>query len=376
MLPVNRPIMNTSPLEETDLPEIRFYHRISLREKSVFYEHLSNLIDGGVTLVSALASFVEKTDNPKMYRLICELLLFIESGDPVSVAMRKFPKFFSKSEVSIVEAGEQSGTLQKSFTSLAKDLRDMEDVKSKVKGALAYPAIILLFLIGAIVLVMTYVVPKLIPLFESTGTGLPFITQTLVYSSSFMRAHLIFIVVTIVLAIFLGRSYVETEKGKRTFHRFLFGVPAFGSLYRNYLIVRFATTFSLLLGAGIPIVKTLRLTGESTGNVIFEDAIAIAVERVAQGEKLADSLEKANETYPVFPKDVTQLISAGERTSTVNVVSGKIAAQYLREVDASISMLVKFVEPLAILIAGVFVLWFAFAIFAAVMKITESVGGM
>ena len=125
----------------------------------------------------------------------------------------------------------------------------------------------------------------------------------------------------------------------------------FGSLYKNYLIVRFATTFSLLLGAGIPIVKTLRLTGESTGNAVFEAAIASAVERVQQGEKLADSLEAANKEYPVFPHDVTQLISAGERTSTVNTVSAKIAAQYLREVDASIATLVKFVEPLAVLIA-------------------------
>ena len=329
-----------------------------------------------MTVVSALGSFLEKTENPKMFRLITELLLFVESGDLVSTAMKKFPKFFTRAEVSIVEAGEQSGTMQKSFTSLAKDLRDTEDVKAKVKGALAYPVIILLFLIGAIMLVMTYVVPKLIPLFESTGTQLPFITQTLVWSSDFMRSHIIFILVVVTLAIFLGKSYTETDNGRRVFHRLLLGIPAFGTLYRNYLVVRFATTFSLLLGAGIPIVKTLRLTGESTGNVIFEEAIALAVERVEQGEKLADSLEKANEKYAVFPKDVTQLISAGERTSTVNVVSAKIAAQYLREVDASISLVVKFVEPIAILIAGVFVLWFAFAIFSAVMKITESVGGM
>ena len=204
--------MNESISQDLELPEIRFYHRISVREKSVFYEHLSNLLDGGVTVISALASFLEKTENPKMYRSIRELLLFVESGDPVSTAMKKFPKFFERSEVSIVESGEQSGTLQKSFASLAKDLRDTEDVKSKVKNALTYPAIILLFLVGAIVLVMTYVVPKLIPLFESTGTDLPFITKTLVWSSGFVRSHIIFIVALIVLTIFIGKAYISTPE--------------------------------------------------------------------------------------------------------------------------------------------------------------------
>ncbi len=128
--------------EFQDIP-IHFWNRISLKEKALFYEHLSNLIDGGVTLIEALDSFCDKTKNPRLYRDIAELLLLIESGDVMSNAMKKLPRTFERGETSIVEAGEQSGTMQRSFMSLAEDLRNREDLRQKLISAMTYPAVIL-----------------------------------------------------------------------------------------------------------------------------------------------------------------------------------------------------------------------------------------
>lgn len=357
-----------------DIVPVRFYHRISLKEKALFYEHLSNLVDGGVTLIEALKSFVEKTGNPRFFRDAGELLLLIESGDTMSIAMKKLPRTFERSEVSIIEAGEQSGTMQRSFVSLANDLRSRQELKTKLVSAMTYPAIIVIFLLVAVTIIMAYVVPKLLPLFATAGTELPFATKSLVATSSFVSTHFFLLLFAITGLLLIVWSYVSTYEGKKKLDSLLLRIPLVGRIYRNYLIVRTASMLGLLLGAGIPIIKTLKLTAESTGNVVYEEAINTVAESVGTGKKITESLESVDPKFRLFTRDFVQLIGAGEKTSTVNKVCAKIAEQYNREVDSSVAMLVKFVEPGAILVAGGFVLWFAFAIFAAVMKITETVG--
>ncbi|MFB0965540.1 MAG: type II secretion system F family protein [Patescibacteria group bacterium] len=188
-----------SNLQETGLPPVRFWHRIGTKEKALFFEHLSNLVEGGVTVIQALHSFLEKVGNPRFYAEVSELVLLVESGDPVSTAMKKLPRTFGRAEISIVESGEQSGTLQKSFASIAVDLRSRDDIRLKLTGALTYPVVIMAFLMAAILVVMTYVVPKLVPLFQTSGTELPAVTAALMDTSNFVRDHFVLIVVFFVL---------------------------------------------------------------------------------------------------------------------------------------------------------------------------------
>lgn len=364
---------------ESNLPEsqnapVRFWHRVKTKEKALFFEHLSNLVDGGVTVVQALHSFLEKTGNPRFFAEVSELALLVESGDPVSTAMKKLPRTFGRAEVSIVESGEQSGTMHKSFMSIAADLRAREEIGMKLKGALTYPLVIMVFLMVAVLVVMTYVVPKLVPLFQTSGTELPAVTAALMNTSNFVRDNFVLIIVFIAMLVFGFRAWISTYSGRYAFDLYALRAPLIGTLYRNYLIVRVSSMLGLLIGAGIPIIKTLRLTGEATGNLVFEEKIAEVAAKVEMGKKLADSLSEVDPQYKVFTRDFVQIVSAGERTSTVNKVTIRLAEQYSREVDASIATLVRFVEPAAILFAGGFVLWFALAIFSAVMRVTEMVG--
>lgn len=366
--------MEASAALEIHETPVRFWHRISTKEKALLFEHLSNLIEGGVTALSALKSFLEKTKNPKLSEELSQMVLLIESGDPFSTAMKKLPKVYSKAEISIVESGEQSGTMQKSFESIARDLRGRDEIRVKLKAALTYPVVVMGFLVGAIALIMAYVVPKLIPLFDTVGGELPGPTAALIAASSFVRSYFLAMAFIAAMAAFAFRAWVATYDGKLAYDRFALRLPLVGPLYRNYLIVRISSMFSLLIAAGVPIIKMLKLTGESTGNLVYEEAFAEIASSLEKGKKLAESIEAYDPENRIFPSDFVQIIAAGERTSTVNRVTGKLSEQYSREVDASIGTLVRFVEPVSVVIAGVFVLWFAFAIFAAVMRLTELAG--
>lgn len=364
--------MKTETIQE--VREVRFWHRISIKEKALFYEHLANMVDGGVPVIAALHSFLDKNRNVKMEVEIMNLLVFVESGDSFSIAMKKLPGIFDKREVAIIEAGEQSGTMQHSFVNLANELRNQEELKSKVKGALTYPFIIVLFLVGAVMTIMTYIIPKLEPLFTSTGVELPFATRSLISTSRFIQGNFWGIIILMIVAILVFQAYAKSATGRRSLDILYLKIPVIGAVYRNYIIVRIASTLSLLLESGIPIIRTLGLTGESANNVLFQEKIEAISKNVQNGKKIAESIEESDPEFQVFTQDFYQIIGAGERTSTINKVCRKLATQYTREVDSSIAVLVRFIEPLAILIAGIFVLWFAFGIFSAVLKITETVG--
>jgi type II secretory pathway component PulF len=292
----------------------------------------------------------------------------------MSSAMKKLPRTFDTAEISIIQAGEQSGTLHRSFMSLAEDVRNRDDLRKKILSAMTYPLIIVGFLFAAIVIVMVFVIPKLLPLFETAQTELPLSTRSLIATSDFISNHFFLLFFLGIIAGASLYSYAITPSGKEFFDRLLLKIPVVGNVYRNYMIVRMATTLGLLLASGIPILKTLRLTADSTNNAAFQEIIGTSIQSIERGNKIADSFIASDPEHRYFTRDFTQLIAAGEKTSTINKVCTKIAAQYNREVDASIANLVKFIEPMAILVAGVFVVWFAFAIFSAVLKITETVG--
>ena len=227
--------------------EVQFWHTITLKEKAVFYEHISNLLDGGVTLLEALESFCAKVKNPLFYNEAISLLRLIDSGDVMSIAMKKHPRTFDRSEVSIVEAGEQSGTMQKSFASLAEDVRNRDDLRRKLISAMTYPLIILGFLIMAILIVMVFVIPKLLPLFETAETELPFSTRSLIATSQFISGNFLLIIIFLGFLVAGIYSYARSPGGRAFFDKLFLSLPLVGTVYRNYLIVRIATTFGLLL---------------------------------------------------------------------------------------------------------------------------------
>ena len=288
--------------------------------------------------------------------------------------MRKLPNYFYDQEIAIIESGEQTGMLQSSFVSISKDLRMQEELKNKITAAMTYPVIIMNFLGIAFGIVMIYVIPQLLPILSSNPSELPWSTRSLIGVSDFLRQNILILLVLFFSGGFMFVGYIRTEYGRTWWDRVKVTFPLIGTVYRNYLIARSMSTFHLLTSSGVSIVRTLQLTGSSSGNRVLETLFRTLSDDITHGQKISSSMKLQDPEGVFFSPDILQMIESAEKTSTISSVTNKIAVQYRREVDVALGTMVKFIEPVALLIAGVFVLWFAISIFSAIMQVVSIAG--
>jgi len=351
-----------------------FSKKISLVEKYNFYEYLAVMLDSWVGMTSALESVQDKISNPYFNLKIGELITFIMSGDPFSKAMKKVPQIFTLSEISIIESWEQTGRLANSFERMSEDLKAISHLKNKIKSALNYPAIIFGFLFIAVIVVLVYVIPNIRPLFDDAGIQLPFATQALLSTSDFIIWNFLYLIFFGAL-VFVGMiGYKNTDTGRKNMDNFYLNLPLVGKVYRNYILADIAGNLSSLIWSGVSIIKTLTLTGVSTNNAVYQGLFKKVIAKVSTGEKIVESMEQLDPENKYFPRDFLQMLEVWEKSAKIQEVALKMNKQYNRELDYSLSILTKWIEPLAILIAWMFVVWFAFAIFGAILKVTTSIG--
>lgn len=353
-----------------------FLKRVSPKDKVLFYESVANLLDGGVTLLSALKGFASRLPAGPLKESVENTVFFIEGGDQLNTAMRKLPNFYTEKEIAIIEAGEQTGMLKDTFMAISKELRMQQELKSKVMGALTYPIVIMIFLILAVTVIMVYVIPQIMPVIVEMATELTFSTKSLIAVSDFFRNNIVLIIGFVVALSLIFRGFVTTDYGKMWFDRFKMMNVVSGKVYKDYQIVQVMGTFYLLSSSGVSVVKALRLTGASSGNVYMASIFNQIADQVSTGRKISEAMIDIDKEAKIFTPDILQLIESAEKTSTVHQTAFKIGEQYRRELDASLAMMVKFIEPVALLAAGIFVVWFALAIFSVVMQITKSAGVM
>ncbi len=348
------------------------FSRISLKDKVIFYESVANLLEWGVTLLEAIKWFGSRLPKGAFKEAIENTVFFIESGDRMNVAMRKIPNFYNTKEIAIIESGEQTGMLQETFQAIADEMRMQQDLKRKIIGSLTYPFIIFMLLILAISVIMIYVIPSIIPMIAEMATEVPFATQSLIATSDFLRNYIFWILLILIAAILLFRGYTLTRIWAIWWDRLKIFNPISGKLYTNYIIVQVMSTFYLLVSSGVSIVKALQLTGASAGNVYVDALYAMIAKDIAAGNKLSDSMQEHDKEGQIFKPDILQMIESAEQTSTIHNVSIKIAEQYRRKLDSSLDVMVKFIEPIALIGAGVFVAWFALAIISVMIQITQN----
>lgn len=348
--------------------------KVPVIDKANFYEYMGVMIDGGVSFSEALSSVHEKIESIYFKQKIHDLMVYIASGDSFSKSMKKIPQIFSLSEVSIIEAGEETGGLVSALLKLSNDMKQREELRKKISGALTYPSIIFVMLLLAVTVVLIYVVPSIQPLFVTADVELPQATQALIAVSGFVSGNilLLLLVVWAGIASFIG--YKNTPSGHATLESILFGIPLIGTVYKNYILANISSTLSSLTWAGVNFVKTLSLVGRSSYSPLYEALFDEIGTRVSKGEGIVAAMEEVNTDGRYFPASFLQMLSVGERTASLEKIGKKISSQYEREVDYSLSSVTKWIEPVALLIAGVFVLWFAFAILGAILKITQVVG--
>jgi len=351
-----------------------FFKKVSGKDKYNFYEYLSVMLNSWVWMWEALTWVTEKLDNIFFKQKINEILVFISSWDSLSKAMKKNPQIFSRHEISIVEAWEATGTLDKALASLSISIKKSDILKKKIKGSLTYPLIIFIFLILAIVIVLTYVIPSLMPLFENTDAELPWATRALVATSEFLQNNYLILLFLLFSFIVFVVWYKSTESWKAQIDNLLLSSPLIWNVYRNYIISNISSTMGNLIWAWVSTLKVLKLVWRASGSYVYEKLFEEVVLSVESGNKIVDSMRKVDEDKFYFPNSYLQMLAVWERTANMKEINDKIVDQYTREVDYSLANLTKWIEPLAILFAAWFVLWFAFAVFGAILQVTQTIG--
>ncbi len=361
---------NTLEIEES----FSFFKKVPYKDKYNFYEYLSVMLNSWVGMWEALVWVTEKLDNVYFKQKINEILVFITSWDSLSKAMKKNPQIFTKHEISIVEAWESTWTLDKSLSSLALSLKKSDALRKKIKWSLTYPIIIFIFLFLAIIIVLTYVIPSLMPLFENSDAELPWATRALVATSEFLQNNYLILLFLLFAFIVFIVGFKSTESWKEKIDNILLSLPLIWTVYRNYILSNISSTMWNLIWAWVSTLKVLKLVGKSSGSYVYEKLFEEISLKVESGNKIVNSMRDVDSEKFYFPNSYLQMLAVWEKTSNMREINEKITEQYTREVDYSLSNLTKWIEPIAIIFAAAFVLWFAFAVFGAILQVTQTIG--
>ncbi len=335
-------------------------NRIKTSDKVLFSRQLSTLINAGLPLVQSLRNVQGQTQNKRLKNIIGSITTDIEGGSALHVALERHPDVFNKVFVSMVASGETSGTLDKSLERLANQQEKDAEILSKVRGALIYPAVVLVVMFAVVGFMIVKVLPQVEVLYEDLpGATLPLVTRLMLGLSHFITKYwYIIIVVSIVLGIFFGR-WAKTDGGKSVFDKLKMTAWPIGPLFMKLYMARFARTGATLVGSGVPLLQMLQITGDAINNYHIEQALAKASEKVKGGKALSDSIEGD----PNFLQLVPNMLRIGEQSGALEAMLEKIADYYEKEVDTQIRNISSIIEPALMVILGIF----AFIIVAAVL---------
>jgi type IV pilus assembly protein PilC len=341
--------------------------KVGLKELTIFSRQLSTLVSSGVPIVGSLSILESQTENKNFANVISMLRKDIEGGLSISDAMAKYPNVFSQLYVSMVRAGELGGILDTILDRLATYLESSSALRDKVKSALMYPMIVGSIAIIVTIVLIIFVIPIFKNIFTGFGAELPLITRIVIGASDFLKANILYIVAFLGLVFYGLKRYIKTEKGRRQFDYILLKLPVVGIIFKKVAIAKFSRTLGTLVKSGVPILQALETVAKTSGNKIIEEIVLSSMKSIKEGGKIAEPLKKDN----IFPPMVTQMISVGEETGSLDTMLFKIADFYDQEVDASVKGLTSMIEPLVMVFMGVVIGFIVIAMFVPMFQMSE-----
>ncbi len=349
---------------------LKTFSSISLKEKIGFIQNLGIMMKASISVSRSLQILAKQTRNPRFKIIISDIHTAVESGKGLSEALSKFPGVFSNIFVSMVRVGEISGNLEKSLEYLTVQLQREEDLKSKTKGAMIYPSVIVGAMVIIGVVMSIYVLPKLTSVFKDFGGELPYATKVLMTFADFMQAHAIMVVVLLVALVLGFLAGLKTPPGKRALDFFLLHFYIINTIVKKINLARYARILSSLLNSGVPIVQSLEVSSDSMGNTFYKDLTAKAAGDVRLGKALSDSLGKDTNLFPIL---VVQMLQVGEESGTVATILEQIADHYEEEVDTTLRNMSSIIEPLLLLVIGGVVGMLAYALIIPIYSIGQNI---
>jgi type IV pilus assembly protein PilC len=328
------------------------FKKIKPKSLQIFSRQFATMIDAGLSVVGALVILEEQTEDKYLATIIAELRGDVEGGLLLSQALSRHPKVFSRLYIAMVEAGEAAGILDQVLDRAAYQIEKETRLKRRVKGAMIYPTMVLIFATLVLIGMLLFLVPIFVDIFKSLGGDLPMLTQYVVTASNFLRNEWMFFFPALGVFAFGLRRLKRTEQGRRVWDRIKLRIPMkIGSVVLKVTMARFSRTLATLVAAGVDIIKALEITGQTAGNWVVEEALADVRAKVHEGVPIAEPLIE----NPVFPPMVGHMVRIGEETGELETMLSKIADFYEDEVDAAVQSLTAIIEPLMMIAVGLVV---------------------
>jgi len=341
---------------------------IPLNEKVIFSRQLATMLAAGLPVTQAIEILIQQTKYARMRAKLGEVYKDVQSGLPLSVAFARSELIFNELQISLIEAGENSGNLVEIMNQIADDMRNSAQLQSKVKGAMIYPIIIFLVIIVVVIVIMLFMMPAVESLYKDFGdVELPWVTQVLVNISTAMSNPVVLIIaVVLLIAGFISfRAFYKSKGGKSTVDKLLLVMPVFGDIISKVQVYEMARLLHMLLKSGIPIIDALKATSKALSNYHYKTALENAAVEVSKGVPLAVPLSRSR----VIPLIVVKLIATGEQTGKTDQILAEITRFYGDQVEEITSNLTKLMEPIILVIAGGMVAFLALAIYVPIYNL-------
>lgn len=360
-------VIDIRPLTDDSFSTLRqLIFGIKFSDVVGFTRQLSTMISAGLPLASALSILVQQS-KPEMSRMVATILQDIEGGATFTKALQKYPKHFNTIYVQLVRAGEVGGVLDDILSRLAVNMEKTKAFRSKTRGAMIYPVIVLLAMAAVSSIMMIFVIPQLTEMYRDFQADLPLATLVLVAVSDFMVNFWWAILIAIAAGVWAAKRWYKTEEGRRTFDGFVLRIPIFGELVQKIMLTEFARTLSLLLGAGISLLQAIEIVTDGTNNVIYKEAMADVYKQVEKGV----SISKALSRYDVFPPILHQMMAVGEETGKLDEVLGKLSNYFEEESEQAVKNLTTAIEPIIMIVLGIGVGAMVIAVIMPIYNLTS-----
>ena len=347
---------------------IVLFSRVSTKEKVFFTRQLAVMISAGLALDNCLRLLKMQTKNPAFQKILDKVHQDISAGETLSNSLSKFPKTFSQFFIAVVRSGETLGKLDVVMSHLADQMELFQSFNSKIRSALAYPAFVIVAMVGVVVLMMVKVVPTLKTVFEEAGANLPWVTRAVMATSDFMVNYWWLLLIILIILIIFGLFFFRlTRPGRLSWDIIKLKTPLINYVSYDIYMARFSRTMAMLIQAGVPIIEAIKITASVINNRVYTRILKNVISQVERGIPMSVPLEKEKE----FTILTTQMIMIGEQTGRLETLLKKVAEYYEDETDIKIKTIANLVEPVTIVIIGVGVGFIMYAILYPIYSLTS-----
>lgn len=326
-------------------------NKVNSRDLAIMCRQLSTMLNAGINILNAMDVLRQQTTNKFLSSILSEIYGKVEKGNPVSFAMKDYPDVFPDILINMVEAGEVGGSIEKSFEKMAVYFEKEDKLKKKLTNALIYPVVVLVVSIIVLNILMIFVMPTFVGIFNEMEIELPASTRFLLNMSTFLRAKWYIVFSVIFIAIWIYNVYKRTENGRRNVDKRKLNRPLTGKVALNAITARFSRTLSTLLNSGVPLISSLETTSKVLSNAYLEEKFKEVIDRVRGGEALSVPIENLN----IFPTLVPIMIKTGEESGNLELMLNKVADFYEDEVDNSVTRLTAIFEPIVLILLAIMV---------------------